>query len=359
MPHLARRLLDANREGDRRVLQFRTRFDVDEAARVRNATRAGDCGLVNLSLPDHLCCGERVAPWMAIHHLLARHIGQVDPFRSRRVADLGGPGLAYHVVVRRDPHQGMASLVTASKGWDLVAGPLEFLREDLPRRVHLCPIDEFDVCGPAPRRHQPIGRGSSVFVREDHRIAELPAPGRDDNFTPHQHGEVGKSTHGVGSRIHKRGEALRERRFVMRRHHLDVDPRNPRLARRWRGQGAIRLDDQMMRSGRDTADCDAVVAVLCTARQEQMLRILALERDSYRGRRPILFPPVASFTRRMHDRHGLTVGGTAKGLVEAGRRILTTDGGNARQYHSDSRDSQTHGFAPGYMRTYTAPMYVD
>ena len=213
----------------------------------------------------------------------------------------------------------MASLVTASKGWDLVARPLKFLREDLPRRVHLCPIDEFDVCGPAPRRHQPIGRGSSVFVREDHRIAELPALAACT--TTSHHISTGRSVNRptVLGRAYTNGARLCA---SVASSCAGITSTSTREIRGWPADGedraSIRLDDQMMRSGRDRADCDAVVAVLCTARQEQMLRILAVYRDSYRGRLAILFPPVASCTRRMHDRHGLTVGWYCQRTVRSG-----------------------------------------
>jgi len=103
-----------------------------------------------------------------------------------------------------ETHSRVTPFVRALERRDFVSRPLKFLRQNSIGLVHLHAVDELDVGGPAPRRHQAIGLRAAVLVREDHGITVLPAAGRRHDFVPHQQRQIGELPDGVGPRVDDR-----------------------------------------------------------------------------------------------------------------------------------------------------------
>jgi len=62
---------------------------------------------------------------------------------------------------------------------------------------------------------------------------------------------------------------------------------------------------------------DAVVAIVRAARQQQMLRVLAIHQHADGGRLSAFLTPSTIRTRRVHDGNGLAVGRRLKRLLES------------------------------------------
>ena len=88
-------------------------------------------------------------------------------------------------------------------------GPWNSSARISPALVHFHAVDELDVGGPAPSRHQPIGLGAAVLVGKDHRVAELAAARRRLDFVPHDQRQIGELADGVGPGVDQRRHRLR------------------------------------------------------------------------------------------------------------------------------------------------------
>ncbi|PYQ94636.1 MAG: hypothetical protein DMF97_18240 [Acidobacteria bacterium] len=127
---------------------------------------------------------------MGVHHGFTRPVRQIEQLRRRCVPNGRRARVAHHVVVGHDEFQRVTRVVRAAERRHHVVGPLEFLGQRPAVRIDFHAVDEFDVGGPSPGRHQPIGRGAAVLVREDHRIAMLASTSGRGGLVPHQQRHV-------------------------------------------------------------------------------------------------------------------------------------------------------------------------
>ena len=202
-----------------------------------------------------------------------------------------------------DTHcSGCGRFVPPAERRDLVVRPLELLGHHLALAVERHAVDELDVGRPAPRRHQPIGRGAAVLVGEDHRIAELPARRNRDDLVPHEHRHVRELADGVRPRVDDGRHRLRHEVVSRRRDDDDVDLRDGRGPGLRRRQRRIGLDPQSVLAHGDRAERDVIVRVLRAPREQQVLRVLPVDQDPDRGRFPPLDAPVARAARGVDRR---------------------------------------------------------
>ena len=212
--------------------------------------------------------------------------------------------------------------------------PLEFLGDDPAAVVDLDAVDEFDVGGAAPGRHQAIGLGAAVLVGEDHRVAQLPSARRRDVLVPHQQRQIGELADGIRSRVDDRRH--RQRRVVRALSRVvdvvvrDVDRRRSRA---WRRQRGIAIDRQLVKALRQVAERNPIVGHRFTANQLQVLRVLAVDRDRQCHRLTSCLTPVASGAAGAHRGDGFALVG------EHERATVVILRGKGRQ-PTEQRDEQ-------------------
>ena len=239
---------------------------------------------------------------MRVHDDLARHVVQIEALGCQPVLHAGRAAVAHHVVVGGHPQQRVLRLVLPLEWRDFVARPLEFLGDHGIVRIQLDAVHELDVGRPSPRRHQPIGGGAAVLVREDDRVPELtPARGRD-HFVPHQDRQVGEATDRVRAsmknRRHRGGAIVVV--FVFD-HDLNVDLGDRRLADAPRAPRRIDLDRQLMVADLVPAQHHAILGVGIAARERQVLGVAAVDEQPQHGRFAARLAPRAPRAPRVDD----------------------------------------------------------
>ena len=176
-------------------------------------------------------------------------------------------------------------------------GPWNSSARISPALVELDAVDELDVGGASPGRHQAIGLRAAVLVGEDHRVAILAAAWRRHDLVPHQQRQIGELADGVRARVddrrHRQRGVVAAAVAATRRRcpATSIAPVRRLAALSVGSRSIVSVWRPLRERGRARSDSRADRRA---AHQRQVLRVLAVERQpEHRGLAAGLAPVAA------------------------------------------------------------------